>query len=70
MLVKSFTDDLAWKVQRELVDTYFRARVEPNEEDMKRVLDSGVPTLVIDTDKLIRCAEIMAGCLDGTGHMY
>ena len=29
MLVKSFTDDLAWKVQRELVDSYFRARAEP-----------------------------------------
>ena len=26
MLVKSFTDDIAWKVQRELVNTYFRAR--------------------------------------------
>lgn len=26
MLVKSLTDDLAWKVQRELVDTYFRAK--------------------------------------------
>ena len=26
MLVKSFTDDLAWKVQRELVNTYFRAK--------------------------------------------
>ena len=26
MLVKSFTDDLAWKVQRELVDVYFRAK--------------------------------------------
>lgn len=26
MLVKSFTDDLAWKVQRELVRGYFRAR--------------------------------------------
>lgn len=25
MLVKSFTDDLAWKVQRELVNSYFRA---------------------------------------------
>lgn len=24
MLVKSFTDDLAWKVQRELVNSYFR----------------------------------------------
>lgn len=26
MLVKSFTDDLAWQVQRELVNTYFRAK--------------------------------------------
>jgi hypothetical protein len=32
MLVKSFTDDLAWKVQRELVDSYFRARAEPDEQ--------------------------------------
>lgn len=26
MLVKSFTDDLAWEVQGQLVDTYFRAK--------------------------------------------
>ena len=26
MLIKSLTDDLAWKVQRELVNTYFRAK--------------------------------------------
>jgi len=26
MLVKSFTDDLAWKVQRDLVNTYFRVK--------------------------------------------
>lgn len=26
MLVKSFTDDLAWEVQRQLVNTYFRAK--------------------------------------------
>ena len=26
MLVKSFTDDLAWTVQRQLVNTYFRAK--------------------------------------------
>ncbi|MEY7998649.1 ORF6C domain-containing protein [Clostridium sp. Mt-5] len=26
MLVKSFTDDLAWKVQRELVNVYFRVK--------------------------------------------
>ena len=65
MLVKSFTDDLAWKVQRELVDSYFRARAETEEKIMKEIIDSGVPTVVVATDKLIKCAEIMAGCLDG-----
>lgn len=29
MLVKSFTDDLAWAVQRELVNSYFRVRAKP-----------------------------------------
>lgn len=29
MLVKSFTDDLAWKVQRQLVNSYFRVRSKP-----------------------------------------
>lgn len=28
MLVKSFTDDLAWKVQRQLVNVYFRSTAE------------------------------------------
>lgn len=64
MLVKSFTDDLAWKVQRELVDSYFRARAEPDEQCMQEIIESGVPTVIVATDKLIRCAEIMAGCLD------
>lgn len=29
MLVKSFTDDLAWKVQKELVNGYFRTKAQP-----------------------------------------
>ena len=29
MLAKSFTDDLSWQVQRELVNTYFRAKSKP-----------------------------------------
>lgn len=32
MIVKSLTDDLAWKVQRELVSSYFRAKTMQNEE--------------------------------------
>lgn len=31
MLVKSFTDDLAWDVQRKLVDSYFRVKEVVNE---------------------------------------
>lgn len=34
MLVKSFTDDLAWKVQRELVNNYFRTREPLTEIEM------------------------------------
>lgn len=31
MLVKSFTDDLAWVVQRELVNRYFREKLQENQ---------------------------------------
>lgn len=31
MLVKSFTDDLSWDVQRQLVNTYFRATSQPEQ---------------------------------------
>jgi hypothetical protein len=34
MLVKSFTDDLAWQVQRELVNSYFRTRAPLTEIEM------------------------------------
>lgn len=37
MLVKSFTDDLAWTVQRQLVDSYFRANKPMSPEEMMRV---------------------------------
>lgn len=33
MLVKSFTDDLAWNVQRQLVKCYFRAKGLPDKQD-------------------------------------
>ncbi len=36
MLVKSFTDDLAWQVQRELVENYFRAQSASNIHFLKR----------------------------------
>jgi len=36
MLVKSFTDDLAWKVQRQLVNAYFRTKEELPAPEKKR----------------------------------
>ena len=36
MLVKSFTDDLAWSGQRELVNHYFRTRVAQKEKPERR----------------------------------
>ena len=37
MLVKSFTDDLAWTVQRQLVDSYFRTYKRMTPEEMMRI---------------------------------
>lgn len=37
MLVKSFTDDLAWTVQRQLVDSYFRVQKRMTPEQMMRI---------------------------------
>jgi hypothetical protein len=38
MLVKSFTDDLAWDVQRQLVRSYFAKRVEPAHQTQEHAL--------------------------------
>lgn len=35
MLVKSFTDDLAWQVQRQLVNTYFRVEQKKADDTLK-----------------------------------
>lgn len=49
MLVKSFTDDLAWKVQRQLVNSYFRLKEISNNEPYKIKNKSyqGVPCMTI-----------------------
>lgn len=58
MLVKSFTDDLAWKVQRELVDSYFRVRehIEPIKQDMQ--------VSVMQPEIFLEAARIMASVPD------
>lgn len=48
MLVKSFTDDLAWSVQRELVKNYFRAKEQPPQEPQPtQKLYKGIPVVTI-----------------------
>lgn len=38
MLVKSFTDNLAWQIQRELVNVYFRAKETFNKSELSPLL--------------------------------
>ena len=58
MLVKSFTDDLAWKVLRELVDSYFRVKeqIEPVKQDIQ--------VSVMQPETFLEAARIMASVPD------
>lgn len=49
MLVKSFTDDLAWKVQRQLVNSYFRLKeISKNEPyKIKNKTYMGIPCMTV-----------------------
>lgn len=65
MLVKSFTDELAWKVQRELVDSYFNKKELDKPEEPKS--EQPVP-IEHDPSIYIQAAQIAAG-LPG-GYIY
>lgn len=49
MLVKSFTDDLAWEVQRQLVNSYFRLKEISNNEPykIKNKTYMGIPCMTV-----------------------
>lgn len=51
MLVKSFTDDLAWKVQRQLVNSYFRGQASQS---------NSLQSLLQATRNILAGQEIMA----------
>jgi len=51
MLVKSFTDDLAWTVQRQLVNTYFRATDRPGMVALPKDYPSALRALADDEEK-------------------
>lgn len=59
MLVKSFTDELAWKVQRQLVNSYFRAQVNRRES---------LQALLSATHNLLASQEIITERLDDVEH--
>ena len=48
MLVKSFTDDLAWKVQRQLVNTYFKA------SDFMKNLSTEMKAILMHDEKIVK----------------
>lgn len=64
MLVKSFTDDLAWTVQRALVQNYFRAEIpapvlpahRPGLADIRRKTFNGIP--VMDSKDLTALLDV------------
>lgn len=58
MIVKSLHDDLAWAVQRLLVNTYFKAK----EQAAVQVEETTVT--LVNHETLTKCAAIMASCLE------
>lgn len=57
MLVKSFTDDLAWRVQRQLVNTYFRAKEPLQPMTQIQILQQAVNILAAHEQKLLEMEE-------------
>lgn len=53
MLVKSFTDDLAWKVQRELVDSYFRAREMGQDVKITETIREENPEIYLEAARIM-----------------
>lgn len=53
MLVKSFTDDLAWEVQRQLVNTYFKA------SDFMKNLSTEMKAILMHDEKIVRIESRM-----------
>ncbi|SEI98574.1 ORF11CD3 domain-containing protein [Azotobacter beijerinckii] len=58
LLVKSFTDDLAWKVQKELVGVYFRAK-EARYSAMRH-LDEAIAEMEADKAIASKCGMALA----------
>ena len=73
MLAKSFTDDLAWEVQRQLVNSYFKAVKPLSQVDMMRIqlgmidsLDSRVTNLENNTTVDYGQQKVLEGVVNKT----
>lgn len=65
LLVKSFTDDLAWKVQRQLVNTYFKFKeVMENLQPTETGLQLSEGKFVDALDTLTTCAAVFQSMID------
>ncbi|WP_155317174.1 ORF6N domain-containing protein [Desulfosarcina alkanivorans] len=54
LLVKSFTDDLAWKVQEKLIDGYFRSRL------LQTPPESTMADPVTEIDMILQATAVLA----------
>ena len=67
MLVKSFTDDLAWQVQRQLVSSYFRVRTLADDLSPRMQMLYGMLDQMAETERKAREAkEIAQKAIDTT----
>lgn len=65
LLVKSFTDDLAWKVQRQLVNSYFKFKeVIENLQPTETGLSLSEGKFVDALDTLTTCAAVFQSMID------
>lgn len=60
MLVKSFTDDLAWTVQRQLVNGYFRVRQIANDLSPQMQILYGMLDQMAHTERQAKEAKLLA----------
>lgn len=70
MLVKSFTDDLAWKVQRQLVNSYFRLKEQVYEQLELETYKIEEKTYKNDPVMVVKDIEYMTGYDRSTINAY
>lgn len=67
LLVKSFTDDLAWKVQRDLVNTYFKFEEVVDDFNTNYPIDTNELTaFLLETKKNMPCVYAQLNNIEST----